>query len=441
MLFALLSLRRTLACAPAMLLGALLLSPPAQAASAAAAGSASEPARTIIILDGSGSMWGVAGGKRKLVVARETVENVISRLPQDREVGLMAYGHRRKGDCADIELLVPPAANSAPAIRSAVQSLRFLGMTPLSASLRKAAEALRYTEGPATVVLITDGIETCDADPCVTAEELKKTGVNFTAHVIGFGLSREEGTQVSCIAQKTGGRYFDARDAESLDKALSATVADAGATPAAPAPKAPATTAATHHPGAPRMPNVSLAPTGRTTSNASTPVTQPSFPADGTIAQCQALCDADKACAAWRYEPKGSLFVEHARCALFDAGAELEVAHMDPVEGWASGIKDGNRMLVQPYQIVVTFQADGADAPVSWSAIPKPGQNLPPEAWGAADASPDPVRGEFLPGTYDVLGTITEGPAAGATYAAQVTISPTGQTRFTIPRAQKPVGR
>lgn len=113
-----------------------------------------------------------------------------------------------------------------------MKSLRFLGMTPLSAAVREAAEALRYTEANATVVLVTDGIETCNADPCAVATELERAGVGFTAHVIGFGLSREEGAQVACIAQNTGGRYIEARDAAALDKALTETVV----APAEPSP-------------------------------------------------------------------------------------------------------------------------------------------------------------------------------------------------------------
>ena len=57
----------------------------------------------------------------------------------------MAYGHREKGSCVDIELVVPPAAGSAPAITSAADTMKFLGKTPLTAAVRQAAEALRYT--------------------------------------------------------------------------------------------------------------------------------------------------------------------------------------------------------------------------------------------------------------------------------------------------------
>jgi len=400
--------------------------------SAAAAHSA-EAARTLIVLDGSGSMWGEIDGRPKLEIARETVSRVVGALPKDREVGLMAYGHRRQGDCADIELIVPPAAGSLPAVLAAVKALRFQGKTPLSAALVQAAAALRATEAPATVVLVTDGIETCAADPCAVARELERSGVGFTAHVIGFGLTRAEGAQVACIAAATGGRYLEARDAGSLGAALSETLAAP-----APVPEPPAT----HFPGAPLMPNVALDPTGRAIGAGAPPVRQASFPPDGTAAQCQAACAADAACAAWRYEPKGSLFVDHARCVAFDGAVELDYSRFDPAEGWASGIKDGYRLLTKPYLIAVTFSADAGEAPVSWSAVPLPGQGgptdeRPAEAWAPPEASAEPVTAELLPGTYEVSGTLTEGPDADAAFVARVTVSPTGETRFTIPRAAR----
>ncbi|WP_454915404.1 vWA domain-containing protein [Xanthobacter sediminis] len=209
---------------------AVLLAATAMLGLAAPLPAAAEPSpRTIIVLDGSGSMWGVVGGQRKLAIARATVEKAMSRLPAESTIGLMAYGHRRRSDCADIELIVPPAPGAGPAVSAAVQSMHFLGMTPLAAALRKAAEALRYTDGPATVVLVTDGSETCDADPCATAAELKASGPAFTAHVIGLGLTREDAAKVACIAQATGGRYMEANDAATLDRALAATLGTAPA--------------------------------------------------------------------------------------------------------------------------------------------------------------------------------------------------------------------
>lgn len=185
---------------------------------------ASAADRAIIILDASGSMWGKIDGRAKLEIARETLKKVLPTIPADLELGLMAYGHREKGNCADIELIVPPAAGTADEISKVADKLQFLGKTPLSESVRMAAEDLRYAESKSTVILITDGIETCDADPCAVARALEESGVDFTVHVVGFGLTEEEGRKVACLADETGGKYIQASDADGLEDALKTTV-------------------------------------------------------------------------------------------------------------------------------------------------------------------------------------------------------------------------
>lgn len=202
------------------------------------AGAASARAeQTIIVLDASGSMWGQIDGKAKMDIARDTLDSVLESVPGGNALGLMVYGHREKGSCADIELAVPPAAGTGPAISAFVKGINPKGKTPLSASVRQAAEALKYTEDKATVILVTDGLETCEADPCALASELEKTGVDFTAHVVGFGLTDEEGRQVACLAENTGGKYLQAKDAGELSEALTETVAAEPAPAPAPPPE------------------------------------------------------------------------------------------------------------------------------------------------------------------------------------------------------------
>ncbi|TPI63690.1 VWA domain-containing protein [Mesorhizobium sp. B3-1-7] len=193
--------------------------------------------KVIIILDASGSMWAQIDGKPKLEIARESLRTVLQSVPADDEIGFMAYGHRTKGSCDDIELIVPPQAGSASAISSAADSMKFLGKTPLTAAVKQAAEALKYTEDKATVVLITDGLETCGGDPCALGRELKESGVDFTADVVGFGLTADEGKQIACLAENTGGKYIQASDEKALQEALVETVAAPAPTPEpAPAP-------------------------------------------------------------------------------------------------------------------------------------------------------------------------------------------------------------
>ena len=313
----------------------------------ASANATEDQPRTLIVMDGSGSMWGQIEGVPKLEIARQTLTTVLSGLPNDLELGLMAYGHREKGNCSDIELIVPPAAGMATAISQAAGTMRFLGKTPLSAAVQMAAEELRYTEDAATVILITDGVETCEADPCALASALERSGVGFTAHVIGFGLSGEEGAQVACIAENTGGRYLPANNAEALADALTAAIGDELATSAAPDPETPEPSR--HFPGAEFMPDVALAPTGYGVGEPLPHPQEQSFPEDGTIAQCQAICTADTDCGAWRYEPRGSNFVDYARCFVFSPSTEFNLAFYPEGEGWASGIKDGVVVLTSPY--------------------------------------------------------------------------------------------
>ncbi|AGB44857.1 Mg-chelatase subunit ChlD [Mesorhizobium australicum WSM2073] len=193
--------------------------------------------KVIIILDASGSMWAQIDGKPKLEIARESLRTVLQSVPADDEIGFMAYGHREKGSCDDIQLIVPPQAGSASAISAAADSMKFLGKTPLTAAVKQAAEALKYTEDKATVVLITDGLETCGGDPCALGKELEASGVDFTADVVGFGLTADEGKQIACLADTTGGKYIQASDEKALQEALVETVAAPAPEPApAPAP-------------------------------------------------------------------------------------------------------------------------------------------------------------------------------------------------------------
>lgn len=179
-------------------------------------------ARAIVVFDASGSMWGEVTGGVKIDIAKKVVAEIISGIDPAMELGLIAYGHRSKGDCADIELLVEPKADSAGEILKAVTELQPKGKTPLTDAVMQAAQFLKFTESKASVILVSDGVETCDRDPCLAAEEMERLGVDFTCHVIGFDLKEGESSDLECLAQKTGGMYLPATDAASLRVSLQA---------------------------------------------------------------------------------------------------------------------------------------------------------------------------------------------------------------------------
>jgi len=186
-----------------------------------------EPSRTILVLDSSGSMWGQIDGEAKIAIARRAVSDLLDTLPENVEIGLTAYGHRRKGDCGDIESLVPVGAQSRPAIRAAIEAIQPKGKTPLSDAVRAAAEELKYSEEKATVILVSDGRETCEADPCAVGLLLEETGVDFTAHVVGFDISdADDEAQLRCLAENTGGDFVSASNATELREALERVAAE-----------------------------------------------------------------------------------------------------------------------------------------------------------------------------------------------------------------------
>ena len=123
------------------------------------------PGQSMLVLDASGSMWGQIGGKPKIEIAREAVASMLQSWPASQQLGLMAYGHRSKGNCADIEMLKAPGALDKDSFQQAVNAMQPKGMTPISASVRMAAEQLKFSERKATVILVSDGEETCHADP------------------------------------------------------------------------------------------------------------------------------------------------------------------------------------------------------------------------------------------------------------------------------------
>lgn len=198
--------------------GAILMLGSTMIAHAQNAASAEKDA--ILILDASGSMWGQIDGVNKIVIAKDVVESLVQGLPESQRIGMVAYGHRRKGDCSDIETIADVGADREAVIKQ-IRNLSPKGKTPLTKSVEHAANELDYTVNAASVILVSDGLETCDADPCALARLLEEKGLDFTVHVVGFDVTEDEREGLVCIAEETGGEFLPADNADELADALS----------------------------------------------------------------------------------------------------------------------------------------------------------------------------------------------------------------------------
>jgi len=172
------------------------------------------------IMDASGSMWGRIDGQPKIALAREVMSDLIAGLPDDARVGLVAYGHNRKGDCTDIETLRPLGPLDRRALTRQIQGLNPKGKTPITATVRHVVEELRTLEEPTSVVLVSDGLESCGGDPCAAVRDAREAGIDFRMHVVGFDLGEADTAQLQCMAEAAEGSYYEAANAAELAKAL-----------------------------------------------------------------------------------------------------------------------------------------------------------------------------------------------------------------------------
>ena len=184
-----------------------------------------------IVVDASQSMWGQINGQSKMEIAKTTLEELTYWLPDDLDLALRAYGNTSPSDqknCADSSLLVPFREGNREYVRQAIAGLRPTGQTPIAYALNQAANDFGSLQSDRTMVLVSDGIESCGGDPVTAAYALRQQGI--VVHLIGFGLGSsadQDAASLQAIANASGGRYVTAGSAEELKAALAETVATA----------------------------------------------------------------------------------------------------------------------------------------------------------------------------------------------------------------------
>ena len=178
-----------------------------------------------IILDASGSMKALMGPKQsRWDVALETLDTVLNSLPDDFNVGLRMYGHRELSTspktCTDTELVIPVKKLDRKAILARANMFKPKGETPLVFSVLQTPADLKALGG-GTVILITDGEESCKGDPVKAAADLKASGLDIRLSIVGFAIGNPKTQQdLAGFAQGTGGLFYAAKDGAALGDAL-----------------------------------------------------------------------------------------------------------------------------------------------------------------------------------------------------------------------------
>ncbi len=195
------------------------------AVGAGRAHAADEAPTVMILLDGSGSMWGRLGDDKraKFDIARETISQTLPKISPEAKVGLGSFGHRRRGNCNDAQVIVPPAPNNTENISEPLRKMNATGKGPLVLGLLEAAEAIGKSK-PSGIILLHDDVDNCGQDACSAAQAIAKANPQLKVYPIGIGLNREKLTAMSCVAKLTGGTQFNAQNAAGLSAALTEVV-------------------------------------------------------------------------------------------------------------------------------------------------------------------------------------------------------------------------
>ncbi len=184
--------------------------------------------RFLFVLDASQSMTGKLDKSTKIDISKKLLTNMLDSLGtiENIELALRVYGHQSPvppQDCNDTKLEVPFSRDNLSLIKQKINSLTPKGTTPIAHSLELCGEDFPESSfGRNIIILITDGIEACDGDPCAVSRELQKKGITLRPFIIGVGLDPKFKKAFDCV-----GKFYDANNEKQFQEVLNVIISQA----------------------------------------------------------------------------------------------------------------------------------------------------------------------------------------------------------------------
>lgn len=185
--------------------------------------------RILFVFDCSLSMIGKWESGTKMEVSKNILTAAIDSLAKipNVEAALRMYGHeypvQPQRNCRDTKLEVPFSKNNFTALKNRIRAAQPKGTTPIAYSLEQCGKDFPVDATARNIIiLITDGEEECDGDPCAVSAALQSKGIALRPFVLGVGLDENFKKTFECV-----GKYFDASNEKNFKTALGVIISQA----------------------------------------------------------------------------------------------------------------------------------------------------------------------------------------------------------------------
>jgi len=182
--------------------------------------------RLLFVFDASQSMFGRWDYEQKIFSARRILSNWLDSLSgvENLEVALRVFGDQYPVPpqvCEDSRLVVPFSKDNFGDIKKALREIVPNGTTPITYALEQSANDFPEVDNSRNIiVLITDGIEECEGDPCAISLMLQQKGIIIKPFVIGIG--KDFKSTFDCV-----GTFVEAQTEDDFVSALGVVITQA----------------------------------------------------------------------------------------------------------------------------------------------------------------------------------------------------------------------
>ena len=148
-----------------------------------------EKTRLLLIMDCSNSMWDHWQSNSKIKVTQQVLLSFLDSISRqhDVDVALRVFGHLNK-DQFGTRLEVPFGSDNIYQLQSKIKTLVPQGGCTAAAALTDALSDFPATGSSRNLILIiTDGMDDCDAEICDVARQVQLSGVVVQTFVLGIG--------------------------------------------------------------------------------------------------------------------------------------------------------------------------------------------------------------------------------------------------------------